>query len=430
MLNFLIKNFKIKSKFDIGEKSFLFGVFFLSSALPLSIIFFLVSIIISLNINKLIFLKDKYNRILFLCSGLMIISCLNSILNLSNITNQTALNIFISLGNWLPMFILFFSSQIYLKTYEKRKVFSKFVTAGTVPVIFSCALQYIFNIYGPFETLNGLIVWYQEPLGIKSGVTGLFSNQNYTGFWLSSLMVFSIYEMRNGIINSKNKIVTLLITASLAYFSILTNSRNAVLGLLISIFSSLKRKYLLLLPIGISIVFALKRLILNNLYNFYYIFDNSLLSKLFTFDIANYSDYPRLKIYSFTFKSIFEKPIFGWGPSTFSTIDKSNLISNFQHSHNIILELAFSFGIPLTIIMGFFLLKLIKNTFIKTFKNGRNSDAYLINKTWYYAVIIVVASQISDITYYDGKISILIWILLAGIKCIVEERNSKELIIE
>ena len=91
--------------------------------------------------------------------------------------------------------------------------------------------------------------------------------------------------------------------------------------------------------------------------------------------------------------------------------------------------------------MGFFLLKLIKNTFIKTFKNGRNSDAYLINKTWYYAVIIVVVSQISDIiyiyiyflvcciTYYDGKISILIWILLAGIKCIVEERNIFSIII-
>ena len=144
---------------------------------------------------------------------------------------------------------------------RKENYFLRLLLTGTVPLIFSCALQYIFKIYGPFETLNGLIVWYQEPIAINSGVTGLFSNQNYTGFWLSSLMVFSIYEMRNGIINSKNKIVTLLITSSLAYFSILTNSRNAVLGLLISIFSSLKRKYLLLLPIGISIVFALKRFI-------------------------------------------------------------------------------------------------------------------------------------------------------------------------
>ena len=207
-------------------------------------------------------------------------------------------------------------------------------------------------------------------------------------------------------------------------------SRNAVIGLLISIFSSLKRKYLLLLPIGISIVFALKRLTLNHFYNFYSIFENSLLSKFFTLDFANYSDYPRIQIYSFTLKSILEKPIFGWGPSTFSTVAKSNLANNFQHSHNIILELAFSFGIPLTIIMGFFLLGLIKNTFIKTFKDARNRDYYLINKTWYYAVIIVVASQISDITYFDGKISILIWLLLSGIKCIVEENNSKELIIE
>ena len=29
-----------------------------------------------------------------------------------------------------------------------------------------------------------------------------------------------------------------------------------------------------------------------------------------------------------------------------------------------------------------------------------------------------------DVTYYDGKVSILIWIFLAGLKCIIEDENE------
>ena len=34
----------------------------------------------------------------------------------------------------------------------------------------------------------------------------------------------------------------------------------------------------------------------------------------------------------------------------------------------------------------------------------------------------MLVSQINDVTYYDGKISILIWILLAGLKSLIEEK--------
>ena len=32
--------------------------------------------------------------------------------------------------------------------------------------------------------------------------------------------------------------------------------------------------------------------------------------------------------------------------------------------------------------------------------------------------------HLNDITFYDGKISILLWILLASLKCINEEKNT------
>ena len=45
-------------------------------------------------------------------------------------------------------------------------------------------------------------------------------------------------------------------------------------------------------------------------------------------------------------------------------------------------------------------------------------ENYLLNKTWIISCLLVLASHSNDITYYDGKISLLICILFSGLKCI------------
>ena len=73
---------------------------------------------------------------------------------------------------------MFLGFKKYLETLEQRLFVGKLFIAGTVPVIVTCFAQYWFGWYGPLETLNGLIVWYQRPIGFPHvGVTGLFSNQ-------------------------------------------------------------------------------------------------------------------------------------------------------------------------------------------------------------------------------------------------------------
>ena len=147
-MKFLTENLVPINNLKVGELCFFAGVFFLPSALPISLVFILLSMAISLRINGFLFFRDKYNQILFVCSGLMIFSCINSTLYLSEITNQTASNIFLGLANWVPHFILFYSSQIYLNNSEKRKIFSRVFISGSIPLIVSCILQSIFKIYG------------------------------------------------------------------------------------------------------------------------------------------------------------------------------------------------------------------------------------------------------------------------------------------
>ena len=68
-------------------------------------------------------------------------------------------------------------------------------------------------------------------------------------------------------------------------------------------------------------------------------------------------------------------------------------------------------GLILTLFVTFLLVKAYKKINIKN---------NLLEKSWLMAVLIAVVFHLSDIVYYDGKISLLIWCLLAGLKCIVE----------
>ena len=72
-MNFL----KINDLVSLGNKFFLAGIFFLPSALPISILFLLIAIIISFRKSNFHTIKDKLNYPLFISIGLIIFSTIN-----------------------------------------------------------------------------------------------------------------------------------------------------------------------------------------------------------------------------------------------------------------------------------------------------------------------------------------------------------------
>ena len=430
----LKNNIELKTsnnKYKFGLISFNLGIFFLPSALPISIFFLLISIYQSLNISHKLFFKEKQNQILFLCTGLMILSSINSAIFLKSITQQTFLDSLIGLLNWLPYFILFISSQVYLQNFNQRKTFSKFIIASTIPVILSCFLQAKLKIYGPFEIFNGLIIWFQRPVVENSGITGLFNNQNYTGIWLSAILPFLFYEFNYTKNNFLNKVILLIIICSTIYFTLLTNSRNALIGIAIVMINLLRKKYFLIFPFVFSFYFTVENFTNINLPDYLNLFNRfnptNFFSKIIVLENGALKS-TRLDIYSSTIEFIKESPILGWGPSSFAKVyqSKTEWLALFQHSHNMILEIAYNFGIPFAIIMVYFITKLIKDSAFKIFKDLPKDKSYFINKFWLLSVIVIVTSHLFDITYYDGKIAILIWVLLAGLKCIIDEKKAED----
>ena len=428
--NFLRPN----NQLEQGNNFFLIGVFFLPTALPISGIFLLLSLIISFKNNELSLLKDNWNLPLFASIGLIVFSSINiSFINTpSALLNYDISIIWLNLINWLPIFFYFWGFQNFLITDEQKLVFSKYLISGTFPVFFSFILQKFFSFNGPYKTLFGLIVWFQKPIkGSESAIAGLFSNPNYAAIWIVSVLPFVIALLKNQKFFNIKKLVFYFFCLLFVYMIILTGSRNGLLGIIISTicFFGLKKILVILIPLFSLISFS-------NFLLFFFEKDFKLFSKFIPnividklTEINTYST--RFDIWVSTAGRVIERPFLGWGSSTFPYLNNQNNLgyissenlANAQHSHNIALELAHNFGIPLSILLITTVILILLRSWKIIFKKASLNNSN-INKAFFTSSSIFFISHLSDITYYDGKITILISILLAGLKSIIDKTKT------
>ena len=88
------------------------------------------------------------------------------------------------------------------------------------------------------------------------------------------------------------------------------------------------------------------------------------------------------------------------------------------------LQIAYNYGIPTAIALSFIFLYVLIKSYKKIFLGKGKSP--LIDKCWFISSSIIVLYNFSDFTYYDGKISILIWLLFSGLNCISKNESIKQ----
>ena len=417
---------KIKGFDYIEKKSFYLGGFFLSSALPISGIFFLIPLILQFLELNLLRIKDKFNLILLVIGGFMILKNINLFISRNQLTINEKINNLLDLANWIPFFLLFICFQKLLKTSIQRKKFSRILIIGSFPIFFSCILQAWFNIYGPFETLNGLIVWFQKPIEENhNGITGLFSNQNYTGIWLTAILPLLIAEER---ITKNYKIFNISLIILDIYLVFLTTSKNAFFSLFIILIVLFNIRSKLSISIFGALGSYLATIHILNKFEFQNInlVSFPIYEKISSFNFFSSSRY---EIYKISSKLIFEKPFLGWGKSIFSELYLSNGGTyNIEHTHSLPLELGLNYGLIIASILIILISYLVIKCSLKIFKIPNDDEKIFFNKCWLVSTLIVLISQLNDITYYDGKISLLIWILLSGTKCIYTDKELDNIV--
>jgi len=136
-------------------------------------------------------------------------------------------------------------------------------------------------------------------------------------------------------------------------------------------------------------------------------------------------DVTRMEIYKSALELIKENPFFGIGAGSFTEIFFFN--TNFWkgHSHNLLFELSISYGLPATIIFLITTINILYLSSKKIFSNKMKIDVNYIDRAFWTALFFFLISQLADVQYFDGKISLITWILIGGLKNIISEKDYK-----
>jgi O-antigen ligase len=138
----------------------------------------------------------------------------------------------------------------------------------------------------------------------------------------------------------------------------------------------------------------------------------------------------RMEILASAYKISQLNPIFGLGAGSFPIIYEIQKNLWRGHPHNIILELAISFGYPATILFVLTISVLIGMSAINIFsKKNQKGDFVFLERAWWTSIFLFFITQLFDVQYFDARISITAWIILSGLKLILEEKiNSNKLL--
>ena len=350
---------------------------------------------------------------------------------MQTINNQTLLKYNISpsltwigLANWLPFFCFFWGFKPYLNNPFKRKICALILVAGSLPVIVSGLGQVFFNWHGPFSTLNDLIIWYQRPITTLPGLTGLFNNPNYAGSWLNVIWPFSLALLIEGKDKILERISIYLFIFGISLSIILTNSRSAWMGIFLGSFliygqKSLKIIFNLLTIIALIITSIIFPIFGKNIQNI----SRTLIPDSIWLEFSDFQ-YTRIEIWQKAIETALSHPIFGTGASSFPEIFKFETGIWKGHAHNLPLELIISYGIPagLVILIPIIFITVLSLKLIFSSKGRKLSSVY--DQAWITAMIVLLTSQMVDVQYFDGRISIILWVLLSGSRNIIQEKTQ------
>ena len=405
---------------------FYIGIFFLPSAFFISIILLLSSALIGSYIQKESYFQCNWNKVFYICGFLQVINALTQrfFLDNSEFINWDSNLTLIGLANWIPFFWVFWAFQPFLNTTKKRKIISILLISGSLPVIVTGFGQYFFNWTGPIQTLNGLITWYQRPI-TDAGLTGLFNNSNYAGSWLNFIWPFSIAIFLDTTKRTIKKIISTIFLISISLSIFLTNSRNAWGGLISSIPLVIGTESLLwILPsiifIMIIIFFCNSPLLTGELQDYI----RNIIPDKFWLEFSEEGfenlDITRINLLLRALKISLIRPLFGIGAASFTVIFASQTGFWKGHAHNLFIELAISYGLPVALIFTFTLFLLFTLSFRKLYIRENSKEINYFERAWWASCFIFFLTQLLDVQYFDGRISLFAWILLAGIKNILE----------
>jgi O-antigen ligase len=117
----------------------------------------------------------------------------------------------------------------------------------------------------------------------------------------------------------------------------------------------------------------------------------------------------RISQWNVALQLIGERPWLGWGAAAFSVIYPLRTGKWHGHAHNLPLELAISHGLPVAVLVVGLVLSLL----VISLRRGCSG---LFDRAWWTAMFVLVLLHGTDLPFFDSRLNIAGWILLAGLR--------------
>ncbi len=417
-------------KFNYDLRAFQIGVLLLPSSAFLAGLCFIPALIIGSINRETKFWKDVWNIPLLLITFLMLLGSLNA---------YSGWLAVVGLGNWLPFFWSFWAFQPYLRNGKDRRTVALLLVLGTIPVFLTGLGQLWFGLAGPWKLFDGLIVWFLTPGGSPEGrLSGLFDYANIAAAWLAIAWPFSLAALLDRNFYRLQRLCLLFCAIAIVVALVLTNSRNAWGGLFLAIplvlgstswYWLIPLLSILLMPIAVAVLpafnldlqIAARKLVPQQIW--------SRLSDL-QFAEGRHFATTRLGQWSLALEFIAQRPWLGWGAAAFSVLYPLRTGLWHGHAHNLPLELGVSYGVPAALVfvgmvLSLLILSLKQGVLINRVSNSRELNNQFYDRAWWAASFILLAFHATDMPFFDSRINIAGWILLAGLRCIILPINLK-----
>ena len=404
----------------LEDKLFYFGGSLVIIAPIISFILFIGSLLLKYKKYSLRTFSRNLNKGLVYLTLFMVITCIFNIFFPSKLLTSgwDPANVWLSLMNWVPFFIFIYFIKIFLKEKKNRKFFLISLLIGSAPALVIVGLlQFLEIAKGEINFFNGLIRWfpyYREYINLGNAINPIFKNSNYSATAILICWIPSLSLAIQNSINITKKILLINLLLGIFITILLTKSSVAFLCICLSIpiFFGFERYKLYLMMASFLGIFVL---FISLIQEDFFFREFNIVNILSTLDA-------RIQIWKESLEYIVQKPLFGWGGGSFPILVSEKDGYQIFHSHNIFLELAFNFGIPCSLIMMNYLIINPIKTYLIILKNNTKKIFSNQDIVWVSTTILLIISQLFDITIYDGRLNLCLWIFLAG--CIEIEREQ------
>jgi O-antigen ligase len=373
--------------------------------------------------------RDRVNTLWMVTAALMVVGAAALTLRSQEVPAYPASLAWFGLFNWLPFFWAFWAFQPYLADGAARRRVALALVAGTVPVLATGLGQLLLGWHGPWQILGGAVIWHLKEGGNPTGrLSGLFDYANITAAWLAlswplllAALISCWRRWRDRLAGSGWRLLAvLLLLLAQVTAMVLTDSRNAW-GVMVSAVPLVAgpASWIWMLPLLALALFPVALASLPGVPSLLQdparaLVPQSIWGRLNDVNHHGHRKLASLRLTQWSVASslIAERPWLGWGAAAFSVIYPLRTGRWHGHTHNIAIDLAFSYGLPVAVLV----VGLVLWLHIRGVRQGMLKGP-VFDRAWWTAAFMLAVLHATDIPAYDSRVNIAGWILLAGLRC-------------